>query len=722
VPLKRVVLIALLAFTTPAAAAHKHALLIGINDYTASRLSRIAPPAPERDWPNLEGAVNDASDMRELLMLLHGFRPGDIIELKDQTATRGAILAATRQLAAGAQKGDLVLFYFAGHGSHVRNSLSDEPDKLDESIIPADSRRGAADIRDKELRRIFNAILDRGAHLTVILDSCYSGSGARGLLTAEHVRGIAPDVRDVRDGGAYGPRPENRGALVITASQDDEQAHETHEEHGRRHGAFTWAWLRAMRDASPGEAAIDTFTRADARLRAEKPYQHPVIAGDTRTPFLGTRVTLPRTPFAVERVRSDGTIVISGGWAHGASVGGELRSLRTRTPLTITTLLGLGQCEAHAKNQAALRSGDLLALTAWAPAPSRALRVSVSSVDAPLPAITAFARRSASIAKSRGVKWISDPTAHDPGFVLRHGTSWELVGSDGVHALASDAAALQAIAQLPRGSSLFVQVPPARTLIDGIGDEPVLQRVAPEDADYILAGRFTGRAVEYAWVRPRSRRSDREPLPVRSVWITDTGSDTAFALRDRALRLHRILAWNTLESPPQSQWPYHLAIRGIDGAAHQTVTGGVTYSLELRAKPGLAHASRRYVYVFAIDSYGQSMLLHPLSGSVENHFPLDDKTPPPSPIDLGARIIIDPPYGIDTYILLATDDALTDASILQWDGVRGAPPATKTALEQLLALTSSARRSVRIATPVNWSIERLAVESRATKGRRSVSQ
>src|SRR6185369_1924676 len=136
-------------------------------------------------------------------------------------------------------------------GSQVKNSRSDEPDKLDESIVPADSRRGADDIRDKELRRIFNAILDRGAHLTVMIDACHSGSGARGLLTQARPRGIRPDLRDVADGGDAGPRPENRGALVISSAHDDEIAVETRDDGGTMHGAFTWAWMRAMRDAAP---------------------------------------------------------------------------------------------------------------------------------------------------------------------------------------------------------------------------------------------------------------------------------------------------------------------------------------------------------------------------------------------------------------------------------------------------------------------------------------
>src|SRR5262249_50106839 len=151
-----------------------------------------------------------------------------------------------------AGKDDVVLFYFAGHGSQVRNSRSDEPDFLDESLVPADSRAGAADIRDKELRLYFNRILHRGAHLTVMLDNCHSGSGARGLLTEAHPRGVKPDLRDVAD-GSRAPRPEDRGALVLAAAEDFDAAWETRDKSGVHHGAFTWAWMRALRDASPGE-------------------------------------------------------------------------------------------------------------------------------------------------------------------------------------------------------------------------------------------------------------------------------------------------------------------------------------------------------------------------------------------------------------------------------------------------------------------------------------
>ena len=695
-PLKHVVIVLVLFAQTAAAAPHRLALLIGINDYTASRLTTIRDPAPDRDWPNLSGAVNDTAALRELLVLLHGFDARDIVPLNDQAATRSAILAAANRLAATATKDDIVFFYFAGHGSQVRNSRSDEPDKLDESIVPADSRRGAPDIRDKELRRIFNAILDRGARLTVMIDACHSGSGARGLLTLARPRGIRPDLRDVKDGGDVGPRPENRGALVISASHDDEEARETRDDRATMHGAFTWAWLRAMRDAAPDEPALDTFVRAQARLRAEMPFQNPVIAGNSRTAFLGTRSSPRGTRFAVERVRSDGIAVISGGWAHGITVGSELRIAgdRARPPLLVTSLLGLGRCEARVPAATQVRSGMLLELSGWATPPPRPLRVAIPHYDGD---VVAFAHRVA-------VASIPDPTTRTPDHVLRRaGARWEILDRGGHAAVfASDDDALRAVARL-RGS-LFVQLPATTTLAAQIAGPAVIDVVdRVEDADYVLVGRFVRNHLEYAWVRPNASSRRRSGLPLRSAWITNA-FDTALVLRDRALRLHKIAAWTFLESP--APWPYRLVLRGarlVEDAGRVAI--GETYALELSATAG--RAARRHVYVFTIDSYGQSTLLFPVSGSVENHFPLAGETT----IPLNARIEIAPPPGVDTYFLLATDEPLVNPAILEWEGVRGPMPVTATALERLLALTSSTERGARVVTPATWSIERIVIES-----------
>jgi hypothetical protein len=733
-------------------AGRRRALLVGVDDYTASHLDAQPglAPAPGRDWPNLKGAVGDVGAIGEMLVLLYGFDPHDIVTLTDQAATRAAILETLDDLARNAGRGDIILFYYAGHGSQVRNSLSDELDELDESLVPADSRAGARDIRDKELRRIFNRILDRGARLTVILDNCHSGSGARGLATGARPRGVKADLRDVADAAEAGPRPEDRGALVLSAAQDFDAAWETRDERGTFHGAFSWALMRAMRDSSPGETAMETFLRAQARMRAETPFQEPVLAGNAEarlTPLLGDRGDRrgERTVVAVEKVKSDGTVIIQGGWANGLSIGTELRAIEGRSTvhLAVTAMHGLGQSEARLKPPGrpmphAIQAGALLEVVGWAAPPARPLHVWMPRVAVGVNAIAGLARSLAEQAAKLGVRWVSDPIDVTPTHLLRREAGqWELLGPDGViQQIGSDDSAIAAVSAIPPGSSLFVQFAAPVALIEALGVGPGSDREdiepvdRPEDADYLLVGRYSSRHLGFAWVRPCVKRVDRRKtgLPLRTAWIVQDSRSHGFrdlvpVLRDAILRLRRVQAWQLLESPAETPSPYRLVLRRVrdhELAREGVVIGEEKYGLLLHAVSPLLppHVRPRYVYAFVIDSYGKSTLLFPQDGSVENRLPLPPDPAqtegyPPKEIPLGRvdSFEVAPPYGVDTYFLLSTDEPLPNPWILEWDGVRTRNPRALTPLDQLLALTGSASRSTPIVTPSSWSIERVVYES-----------
>jgi len=618
----RLALITLLAGTATAQPA-KRALLIGIDDYTASTLP-AAGPALDRGWPDLRGAANDVRILTDMLVLRHGFERRSIVTLTNQQATRAAILRAIEEhLVRPARQGDVVFYYFAGHGAQVPNADSDEPDRRDESIVPADSRRGAPDIRDKELRPLFNRILDRGARLTLLLDHCHSGGGFRGGSLGMHARGIAP-APPIRDGRNYGPRPDERGALILASTQDLDRAWETYGDDGLVHGAFTWAWIGAMRDAVTGEAAQETFLRAQARLRVDRADQAPAMLGNAQArlqPFLGTHRRRDRLVIAVERV-ADGEVILQGGWAHGLTAGTELSPVgNRRSRVRVTRLLGLGRSVARTGSSAvhsssAIHAGALLEIVRWAPPPERPLRVFV-------PRMTAI----------------------------------QLHETDGV-------------------------IPVADASI----------------ADYLLASRSHGNRVEYAWIRPHVRDSDRSAsgLPPSTAWTSDS-----MQLRRDLVTLRRIHAWLTLPSPPDTPAPYRLALREertkrlVDGP---TVAGRRVYSIVLRtSQSSPVPRIPRYYYVFMVDSHGNSHLLFPRTGSVENRFPIGDRAAAAIVLGDPSAFRISRPFGVDTYFLLSTEEPLPNPAILEWDGVR-------------------ARRAL---TGTPWSIERITLESVAPARRRA---
>jgi hypothetical protein len=300
--------------------------------------------------------------------------------------------------------------------------------------------------------------------------------------------------------------------------------------------------------------------------------------------------------------------------------------------------------------------------------------------------VQAIARKFAGAARAR---WIVDPLDVPPTHVLRpHANGWELLTRDGpATQLAGDAAALAAIARLPRNASLFVQFPSTLSIaadgVQGVDDA--------QNADYILTGRWDGKRVSYAWIRAVVRGDDRLATgpPSRTRWTPD-----AHRLHRDLMTLRRIHTWLVLTPPPNTtNAPYGVAVRHEPTRTlvnDARVIGGQIYSVVLRAtQPPPAHDAKRYYYVFVIDTHGNSFLVFPKTGSIENRFPIGSVAPPEIPLGAAGAFEVRRPYGIDTYVLLSTEEPLPNPSMLMWDGVR-AP---------------------RALTATRWSIERLTFES-----------
>jgi hypothetical protein len=141
----------------------RRALCVGINDY----------PLQDSD---LHGCVNDARGWADVLVDVAGFDRGDIRVLLDDDATKRAMLRELDRLLDGLGTGDIAVFAYSGHGTYVADESSDEV--YDEALCPYDAKDDL--IIDDELRTRFDTI-PRGATVTVLLDSCFSGSATRAL-------------------------------------------------------------------------------------------------------------------------------------------------------------------------------------------------------------------------------------------------------------------------------------------------------------------------------------------------------------------------------------------------------------------------------------------------------------------------------------------------------------------------------------------------------------
>ena len=153
------------------------ALLIGINDYNSSYAA------------NLHGCHNDMTNVRHILMNYFDFAPENMSLLADASATKTRIAMRKDWLFSGVQPGDHIVFYFSGHGSHIRDLDGDErelrlKDELDELIClyGFDWWEPETYLVDDELGK-WTQQLPGGANLTVILDCCHSGTATREVVS-----------------------------------------------------------------------------------------------------------------------------------------------------------------------------------------------------------------------------------------------------------------------------------------------------------------------------------------------------------------------------------------------------------------------------------------------------------------------------------------------------------------------------------------------------------
>lgn len=745
--------------------AERRALLVAIDSYSGepARHPGDRGHQPEqrrergrREWTDLQGAVNDAESIRQVLVSRYGFEPGNVHLLTDADATRDGILRAmVERLVTPAREGDACLFYYAGHGSRVPNRLSPEADGLDETRVPHDSRKGIPDIRDKELARIFNDILDKGARLTAIFDSCHSASAARGLPVQRAVRALAASAAaEVEDAGDPRGPPEERGAIIISASQESQSAEELIDENGVAHGAFTWALLKALRSAPAQEPLTELFSLARSYLLSQGGSQEPVLAGcpaGCSEPLFGLHAAVPdgKVRAIVHSVAAGGEVEILGGRAAGIAEGSELEtdaarggqgSYRLRVVRTLGLTRSLGVVESASGGRPA--PGDSLVMVRWASGDGPLLRIWMPPPMASRDDVLAAARELAELRSLANIRWVVDPIADSPTHTIRwSGSDWTLTG-DGARdvrlgrTLRASGLARRLAGPSPRPVSLYAHLPPTRGMVEAMalhqaGSAGALRLDdAPRHAAFVLAGRLDGAVLSYAWVRPNAppgATGSSGGLPLRTHWVPlgapgRSEVEVADELAMLSRRLARIQGWLQIESPPATaSFPYRLLVRGDgvpelrDGAS---IRAGTSFELLLSSsgRPAGPFTQRRYVYLLALDSDGAIRIGFPPRGrgNVENHLPaLDPGGRLPEEIRLVSGVA-GPPFGATTFILVTTSDPLPDPGILESRAVWSERSAAGAAggLERLLGGLAFGARSGGQVTPLSWSIQRLTFDCR----------
>ena len=262
----------------------KKALCVGINDYPS-------------DGSDLKGCVNDANSWAALLSEHYDFAPSDVKVITDAEATKRNVLSALKDhLLAGASAGDVVVFTNSSHGTYLADTTGDEA-KYDEALCPYDVSDNL--IVDDELRELFNGIAE-DVRLTVISDSCHSGTVTRALVS-ENLPGLrTPDDRRVR---FYNPAlrgdpvlanpwkapptryemyPEDSMShMLLSGCTDKEYSYDAYLE-GDYHGAMSFFAQQAIREANYQLTYSQLHERLLYLIDDAQYNQHPQLEGPPR--------------------------------------------------------------------------------------------------------------------------------------------------------------------------------------------------------------------------------------------------------------------------------------------------------------------------------------------------------------------------------------------------------------------------------------------------------
>ena len=260
----------------------RKALCVGINNF--------------KNYPGsaLQGCINDAHDMKSILVDFLGFSGTDITLLADRQATKASIMKNLKAMVNDARKGkySYLVFSMSSHGTQVPDVNGDEPDKADEAFCPHDLATAGNKwdpnyiITDDELHDLF-ITLPENVLLEVYLDTCHSGTGLKAidLLPDRKPRYMPPPSLEAfkeiegRDSRGLNKLMLGKGIkhhILWGGCRADQTSADAHIG-GSWHGAFTYYFCKEMRASKNKLSRAEILKKVRTCLTAGSYSQTPQL-------------------------------------------------------------------------------------------------------------------------------------------------------------------------------------------------------------------------------------------------------------------------------------------------------------------------------------------------------------------------------------------------------------------------------------------------------------
>lgn len=339
-----------------------YAVLVGVDGYLQGKLSDGSY------YRSLSGCVNDILRAERFLRDQLGLADEHIFRLtasntptglpsepQEQWPTYENIVALLQRVTRTAEPGDQVYIHYSGHGGRTPTMFPELKGEagLDESLVPLDiCKPEARYLRDVEFAYLLKTMVDAQLVVTVVLDSCYSGSATRGessatvrRMTARGADAVDSTVRpmesqvaskvelmaswrsllpemppDIKPGSGWLPEPS--GYVLLAACRAFEGANEYAFGGGAKSGALTHWLLDSLRQMGPHFTYRMLHSRILAKLHAMFVQQTPQIQGEAdRVVFGGGHVRPQPAVNVLEADPARQRVRLNTGVAQGVGAG-----------------------------------------------------------------------------------------------------------------------------------------------------------------------------------------------------------------------------------------------------------------------------------------------------------------------------------------------------------------------------------------------------------------
>ncbi|MGB3759280.1 MAG: caspase family protein [Rivularia sp. (in: cyanobacteria)] len=368
-----------------------YALLIGIDHY-------LPNPLPDGiSYPNLNGCVRDINHVTDFLKLKLKIPNEQFFTLTasniaqpqppeppEKLPTYENMVTMFAHLTKIAQPSDQIYIHYSGHGGRAKTNYPQLKGEngVDETLVPTDIGNSTARyLRDIELAKILERMVDKGLIVTVVLDSCHSGGATRGddcdvrgldtidttvrpteSLVATDTELIqtwetltTEDTRNVTLGSGWLPQP--KGYVLLAACRQNESAFEYVFNGKERNGVLTYWLLDSLYSLEPGLTYKVLHDRILAKINSQFQRQTPQLQGEGSRFVFGCKSASLQYAVDVMKVEANKRLLLNAGQAQGLRKGAhfaiypygtnDFTSIKQR--LALAEIVELGATESWCK-------------------------------------------------------------------------------------------------------------------------------------------------------------------------------------------------------------------------------------------------------------------------------------------------------------------------------------------------------------------------------------